>query len=94
MRIKKLSSQKRNPSEILTTVKDGLDLLKNRHPEITNRAIAQKLNINDSLISHVLSGKTKSKWLLKELLGIIRSYSKSYITPSGNNVKRKINSLI
>lgn len=77
MKVKKVITKKAQVSENLTetliALKDKLDLFKNRHPEATHHQIAKKLKISDSLISHVLSGKVKSKWLLSELQKIIES---------------------
>ena len=64
-----------NLTETLIALKDKLDILKNRHPELTHRKVAKKLRISDSLISHVLSGKVKSKWLVRELQKIVESKS-------------------
>jgi len=76
MKVKKLIPKTPQPSENLTetlnSLKDSLDRIKNRNPKFTQRSIARKLKVDDSLISHVLNGKVKSKWLVTQLQKIVK----------------------
>ena len=77
MKVKKVITKRPQASGNLTKtlirIKDKLDKIKNRDPEFTHHQIAKELEVSDSLISHVLRGKVKSKWLVTQLKKIIES---------------------